>query len=248
MQLTGVPNIREGKLAALYAIQYIHDLQMRTGIPIVSDISKLKDKTLEQVEYRTVMINGCYELGFLVNREALHDIMKTRYDIQSIFESEGYPGVRIPFYYNKKTIGTPHEGLCKCNPVCPGPSMQKARKNKERIKSTIQHKKTNDSSGQQAEKSHGECRRIAIMVFQSGSVIISGGCSTEQDDSIYEPYHCAYRFINRILLEIIYSIRMVGIPKKIKKSRASSKAKTVGFHTSIIKNQSDYEFLRTISE
>lgn len=231
MQLTGVRDMDDGKRASYYTISGIRALQEASPRhKIVESLSILQGITQETVSYKTVMMNGCYELGFMVNREALHDLMRKKYNIQSIFDSEGYPGVRIPFYYNEATVGTNYEGICRCHPVCPSPTMEKARKNKEKSKQLSMRKKALNEPTTAETSSISEiipadrpmCRRIAIMVFQSGSVIISGGCSAVQDRTIYDPYHMAYRFINRLLHRIVSDIRIVGVSKKQKKSSSSA--------------------------
>lgn len=48
----------------------------------------------------TVLINSNFNCGFFVNREALFDILKLKYNIQSIYDPCSYPGIQCKFYYN----------------------------------------------------------------------------------------------------------------------------------------------------
>lgn len=48
----------------------------------------------------TVLINSNFNCGFFVNREALYDILKMKYNIQSIYDPCSYPGIQCKFYYN----------------------------------------------------------------------------------------------------------------------------------------------------
>ena len=48
----------------------------------------------------TVLINSNFKCGFYINREALYDILRYRYNIQSIFDPCSYPGIQCKFYYN----------------------------------------------------------------------------------------------------------------------------------------------------
>jgi len=48
----------------------------------------------------TVLINSNFNCGFFINREALYDILKFKYNIQSIFDPCSYPGIQCKFYYN----------------------------------------------------------------------------------------------------------------------------------------------------
>jgi len=50
----------------------------------------------------TVLINSNFNSGFYINREALFDILKYRYNIQCIYDPCSYPGIQCKFYYNKE--------------------------------------------------------------------------------------------------------------------------------------------------
>jgi len=48
----------------------------------------------------TVLINSNFNCGFFINREILYDILKLKYNIQSIYDPCSYPGIQCKFYYN----------------------------------------------------------------------------------------------------------------------------------------------------
>ena len=48
----------------------------------------------------TVLINSNFNCGFFINREILYDILKFKYNIQSIYDPCSYPGIQCKFYYN----------------------------------------------------------------------------------------------------------------------------------------------------
>ena len=48
----------------------------------------------------TVLINSNFKCGFYINREALYDILRYKYNIQAIFDPCSYPGIQCKFYYN----------------------------------------------------------------------------------------------------------------------------------------------------
>lgn len=67
----------------------------------------------EKLEYlpdttETVLINSNFNCGFYINRESLFDILKTKYNIQCIYDPCSYPGIQCKFYYNPKD--TTHSG------------------------------------------------------------------------------------------------------------------------------------------
>jgi hypothetical protein len=48
----------------------------------------------------TVLINSNFNCGFYINREVLYDILRTKYNIQAIYDPCSYPGIQCKFYYN----------------------------------------------------------------------------------------------------------------------------------------------------
>lgn len=63
--------------------------------PYITDKLAYKPDTNE-----TVLINSNFNCGFFINREALDDILKYKYNIQSIYDPCSYPGIQCKFYYN----------------------------------------------------------------------------------------------------------------------------------------------------
>lgn len=63
--------------------------------PHITDELGYKENTTE-----TVLINSNFNCGFFINRESLYDILKFKYNIQSIFDPCSYPGIQCKFYYN----------------------------------------------------------------------------------------------------------------------------------------------------
>ena len=68
-------------------------------------IETLQPHTTEKLCYKentdeTVLINSNFNCGYFINREALYDILKFKYNIQSIYDPCSYPGIQCKFYYN----------------------------------------------------------------------------------------------------------------------------------------------------
>ena len=144
--------------------------------------------------YKTVMFNTCYEIGHNIERETLYRIILKRYKLNTIFDSEGYPGVRIEYYYNTNNMGTKNQGKCICSSKCTG--------------------KGKNATGD----GEGKCRKISIAIFQSGSTIIAGGCKNA------EPIYTAYNFINNILKDILPEVaKPDNSSKKMKKKNLKIK-------------------------
>jgi len=111
--------------------------------------------------------------------------MSKRYNLNTIYDSDGYPGVRIEYFYNKKNIGTPFEGKCNCSEICKGKGTG-----------------LTDSS----------CRKISVAIFQSGSAIIAGGCTNT--DPIYCAYRFINNIISNIIDDIIKPDTKANILKR----------------------------------
>tara|TARA_B110000211_G_C14043589_1_gene537896 strand:- start:211 stop:1527 length:1317 start_codon:yes stop_codon:yes gene_type:complete len=168
-QMTGIPRPADGISIVKYICNMILDLAGKHPGKIMH-----KDRVeLELKKYKTVMINTCYELGVCVNRESLYNIITKRYNMSAIYDSDGYPGVRIEYYYNTDTTNTEFEGICNCPCKCKGKGNGIGVSN---------------------------CRKISIAIFQSGSAIIAGGCSDAQP--IYKAYNFINVIIGDILDEI----------------------------------------------
>jgi TATA-box binding protein (TBP) (component of TFIID and TFIIIB) len=169
LQLTGVPMEEDGIRTVKILADYIYE--------------KYSIK-MSIYDYSTVMINTCYDLGFHINREVLYDIFINRYNLIAVFDTEGYPGVRVHYFYNDATKLTTKEGQCVCPELCEGGG---------------------DGNG------FGKCKRISVAIFQSGKVIIAGGCRT------VEPIENAYRFINCIMKNIKNEIKKEMINNTVNK-------------------------------
>jgi hypothetical protein len=52
----------------------------------------------------TVLINSNFNCGYFINREILNDILKFKYNIQSMFDPCSYPGIQCKFYYNPDSL------------------------------------------------------------------------------------------------------------------------------------------------
>lgn len=130
----------------------------------------IKDKNIYDVEnlellyFKIVLINSDYHIGYEIVRNELHQLLVNDYKIFSSFEPCIYPGVNSKFFWNKDYKDKPFKGKCYCNTFCNG----KGNGNGE-----------------------GDCKKVTISAFQSGSIIITGAQSIEQ---IVD----SFNFINQI--------------------------------------------------
>jgi hypothetical protein len=85
-----IPGVQSETTFQLILNQVVDTLQ-----PYVEEKLGYKEDSEE-----TVLINSNFNCGFFINREALYDILKFKYNIQSIYDPCSYPGIQCKFYYN----------------------------------------------------------------------------------------------------------------------------------------------------
>lgn len=118
-------------------------------------------------DFNIVLINSDYYIGYEIKRSELHQLLINKYKIFSSYEPCIYPGVNSKFYWNEDYKDHPHPGKCYCTKSC---------------------------NGKGIGKGDGNCKKITISAFQSGSVIITGARNIVQIKN-------AYNFINKIFKE-----------------------------------------------
>ena len=85
-----IPGVQSEAAFDMILNQVIQTLQ-----PYIETTLGYKENTNE-----TVLINSNFNCGFFINREALYEILKFKYNIQSIYDPCSYPGIQCKFYYN----------------------------------------------------------------------------------------------------------------------------------------------------
>uniref|UniRef100_A0A6C0LGK0 TATA-box binding protein n=1 Tax=viral metagenome TaxID=1070528 RepID=A0A6C0LGK0_9ZZZZ len=101
---------------------------------------------------------------FLIRRKILHKILiNDVYNNKCSFEPGRYHGVKLEYFWNSNKEKL--DGICNCSKHCFGKGSGKGENN---------------------------CKKITIAIFESGSVLITGGISFEQIDE-------AYKYITNIL-------------------------------------------------
>uniref|UniRef100_A0A6C0IGS7 Uncharacterized protein n=1 Tax=viral metagenome TaxID=1070528 RepID=A0A6C0IGS7_9ZZZZ len=85
-----IPGVQSEIVFELLLKQIITTLQPYIDFPL-----GYKDDSNE-----TVLINSNFNCGFFINREILYDILKSKYNIHSIYDPCSYPGIQSKFYYN----------------------------------------------------------------------------------------------------------------------------------------------------
>ena len=116
--------------------------------------------------FNVCMMNSDYSIGKSIRRDRLYKILVETYGLWSSFEPTIYQGVNTKFFWNKNRPAGAPPGICVCPSPCEG-----------------------DGSGYGV----GNCKKITISPFRTGSIIITGAQQTEQLND-------AYDFMNSVLM------------------------------------------------
>jgi TATA-box binding protein (TBP) (component of TFIID and TFIIIB) len=108
------------------------------------------------------LLNSDYSVNATILRTKLHRLLTRNYNLFSTYESTIYQGVNTKYYYNESRKPDQAAGICHCTGRC---------------------------SGQGNGKGEGQCKKITISAFQTGSIIITGARFLKQIDEAYEYFN-----------------------------------------------------------
>ena len=159
---TGIKKIENGEIS----VNIILDRIKNFTEPVVSidNNPALENSDISINNYSIALINSDYEISFDIKRIVLHSLLVNKYKIFSSYEPCIYPGVNTKYFWNTDYADKEFPGRCYCTVPCKGNGI---------------------GTG------NGECKKVTIAIFQSGSLIITGARSLEQIET-------AYHFINKI--------------------------------------------------
>jgi len=176
IQLTGIKDVKHP--------QHIVETIIKNIIRIYNEIDKKviithADDTnpLERLHYQNFkirMINTDFKIyqneeytdRFNIRRKELHNILiSQKYNNKSSFQPGIYQGVKLEYFWN--SANTNKNGLCTCTGNCFG---------------------KNSGHGE------GNCKKVTVAIFESGSILITGGITFDQVND-------AYMYICKIIKE-----------------------------------------------
>lgn len=152
---------------------------------------------IESDREENVFINSNFNCGFYINRERLHNILRSdKYGIESAYDPCIYPGVKCKFYYNHE-LGEENDD--KQN----GQIIVEDRKMK--MSELIDNNKYSE---------------ISFMIFRTGSCLILGNCSNRT-------LMVVFRFIKEILCNEYSNIYVVNEDTNIKIKKTKLRKKII---------------------
>jgi TATA-box binding protein (TBP) (component of TFIID and TFIIIB) len=113
-------------------------------------------------QFNIQLLNSDYSVNATILRTKLHKLLTKQYNLFSTYESTIYQGVNTKYYYNEERQAENVPGICHCSGRC---------------------------SGQGNGKGDGQCKKITISAFQTGSIIITGARFLKQIDEAYEYFN-----------------------------------------------------------
>jgi hypothetical protein len=182
IQMTGIPSDTFAQETLAWLITELG----KFSEPVLMGEAKLN-------RYSIQLINSDYQVNGNINREKLHDILVTEYNLFSSFESTIYQGCDTKYFYNEAAPPGAVEGICPCGEtLCAG-----------------------NGDG----RSIGQCKEITISPFHTGSIIITGARRFEQ---IMKAYVFINKIMTRHCHEIIKPLPQPSSSSSSKKVSASS--------------------------
>lgn len=145
---------------------------------VIEIIQPFIETKLEYIESssETILINSNFNTGFFINREALYDILKLKYNIEAIYDPCSYPGIQCKFYYNaNKTQQNGCQNAINASAINASDCVD--------INTIIKESNLDLSTLN---------IKVSFMVFRTGSILIVGKC----DENILL---IIYEFLKRIL-------------------------------------------------
>jgi TATA-box binding protein (TBP) (component of TFIID and TFIIIB) len=157
IQMTGIKYEDQGKEVLDELIPILIRVQKENNKNGILDKDILSNKeNIFYENYRVVMINSDFDIGFPINRENLHrEMVDPNVMMYSSYEPCIYPGVNIKYFHNSHHSG----GVCQCGRLC---------------------------NGKGQGNGDGDCKKITIAVFMSGKAIITGAMNKEQLHIAYD--------------------------------------------------------------
>lgn len=151
--------------------------ELKRESQIFLEMEEEKIAGLRIIDYETTMINSDFDLNFKVDLTGfLNVIQRDSPNIYTKFNPEKYRGFIIGFFWNSSK-GDLQDGICRCETRC---------------------------KGKGKGMGIGECKKVTISIFKSGSTIITGARSERHIED-------AYAFLQRLIHQYYKNIVKISV-------------------------------------
>ena len=176
IQLTGIRKYEDTNLIVNSIIEDIKRIySLNSNILLKCDLSNLVFSNFKVRMINTdfkVFINEELTENYHIRRNLLHKLLiGDKYNNKCSFQPGVYQGVKLEFFWN--SINKINNGKCNCDTHC---------------------------FGKGSGLGLGNCKKVTIAIFESGSILITGGISFDQVND-------TYKYICDILIENEHIIR-----------------------------------------
>jgi TATA-box binding protein (TBP) (component of TFIID and TFIIIB) len=171
IQLTGIKNVNDTEVIVNHIIYNINNIYENITKDIINNRCENYKLNLKYQNFKIRMINSDFKVycdselknGFGLKRREIHKLfISDLYNNKCSFQPGIYQGVKLEYFWNK--CNSNKNGLCTCPKKCYGKG--------------------------KGEKIN-ECKKVTGALFESGSILITGGVSFEQVDETYK-YICEF--------------------------------------------------------
>tara|TARA_B100000795_G_scaffold219317_1_gene173596 strand:- start:12814 stop:13698 length:885 start_codon:yes stop_codon:yes gene_type:complete len=163
IQLTGIKDVKHTEIIVNNIIANIRNIYETISNKIISTETNIDD--LKYQNFKIRMINTDFKVyvdaemtkGFELKRKDIHKMfISDEYNNKCSFQPGIYQGVKLEYFWNKLSINK--NGICKCPTNC---------------------------YGKGDGLSISNCKKVTGALFESGSILITGGITFEQVDETY---------------------------------------------------------------
>ena len=171
IQLTGIKDVKDTEHIVNHIINDIKLIYNTIDKNIIVNADPDYKLDLKYQNFKIRMINTDFKVykdpelqnGFEIRRKEIHKLyINEPYNNKCSFQPGIYQGVKLEYFWNINNHNK--NGICSCPKYCYG-----------------------KGSGQNI----GECKKVTGALFESGSVLITGGITFEQVNETYE-YICNF--------------------------------------------------------
>lgn len=190
IQLTGIKDFEHPRIIIDNIIKNITNIYTNIDKRVIA-VGPEETNPINRIRFgnfKVRMINTDFKIytdkdlvdRFSIRRKELHNLLiSDKYNNKSSFQPGVYQGVKLEYFWNKQNKNK--NGICQCSCNCFG-------------------KSNGDGDG--------NCKKVTIAIFESGSILITGGITFEQVTD-------AYNYICNMIQQNQKSVKKQVIPEML---------------------------------